>query len=217
MQNNCDTPLISEFLAKLKTALLCGTIKPSDAALAATRVGRLFFTDTHLAAMTRELLGYSHEQASAEVEVIKLIAESTEIHTPLRSLAKHRLLHGYRMPLFVALKQARARTRPRVKREDWFCPLSACEIEALIEQVSAAQAPYVVLDWSDGENGVFISSGRNLRDLHEGMKDLIAWCIDLLIRQLSQDNVFGMQAMESLEPDGKPAGETEKARPETAP
>ncbi len=160
--------------------------------------------------MTRELLGYSDEQATTEVEVIRLINASTETHTPLRSLAKHRLLHGYRMPLFVALKQARERSRPRVKREDWFCPLSAGEIEELLEQVSAAQAPYVVLDWSDGENGAFICSGRNLRDLHEGMKDLIVWCIDLLIRQLSEDTVDGMQT-ESAEPNGKPAGETEKA------
>jgi len=184
MQNNSDTPMVSEFLAKLKTDLLCGQMKASDAALAASRLGRLFFTESHLAALTRELLGYSEEQSGAEIQVIKLIEECTETHTQLRSLARHRVLRGYRMPLFAALRQQRDQVRPRVKREDHFCSLSACEIEELVQQAESASAPYIVLDWSDTEEGVFICSTSGLRAMQDGMKELIVWCIDLLIKQL---------------------------------
>jgi hypothetical protein len=186
MQNHGDTPLISEFLHKLKAELLCDRMNPSDAALAAARMGRLFFTESHLGVLSRELLGYSEDQAEAEMEVIRMIDSAKGPHTTLRSLARHRLVAGFRMPLFVALRQAREGSLPRVKHEQWFCGLSASEIEDLLRQLETSGAPYIVLDWSNNENGLFICSVNRLRALRDGMKDLIVWCIDLLIKQLRQ-------------------------------
>lgn len=176
-------PLISETLLQIKADLLCGEILASDAALTASRISRIFFTDNHLLPLRRELLGYSEEQTDAELEVIDLISKfGADIN--VKTIARHRLLRGFRMPLFLALKQARDKTRPEVKREEWFCPLSAVEIENIIRKLDATDASYVVLEaYGDGE-GAFVCKTAEVRALYKGMSELIAFFIDVLLRQL---------------------------------
>jgi hypothetical protein len=178
-------PLISEALAHIKAELLCGRMAASDAALSASRISRIFFTDNHLLPLRRELLGYTQEQMEAELEVIALISKyGADIN--VRTLARHRLLRGFRMPLFLAMRRARDKVRPQVKREEWFCPLSAVEIENLLLKLESTDASYVVLESTGDYDGAFVCKTAELRQLYKGMSELIAFFIDVLLRQLQQ-------------------------------
>ena len=65
MDNSKAIPsaLISDFLFKTRAQLLGEQLSPSDAILPVVRVARLFFTDSRLQPMLRELLGYNQDQA----------------------------------------------------------------------------------------------------------------------------------------------------------
>jgi hypothetical protein len=180
--------LISEFLSTLKEELEAQKIKPSDAALAAIRLGRVLFSDIRLAPITRELLGYSKEEADIELELIDLTREDGT-GAIAKCVARHRLVNGFRLPLFVTLHQAQMKLKPEVKREQTFCGLSATEIELLLEESIETKSPYTVLDYRNEQNGAFLCRVSDLKVMYEGMVGLISALIELLLTELDAESV----------------------------
>ncbi len=74
-RNEKTSALISESLFSIRERLRSDQILASDAALKAIRLCRMLFSETRLAPIARELLGYSAEQADVELELIRLIEE----------------------------------------------------------------------------------------------------------------------------------------------
>jgi hypothetical protein len=181
--NKITVSLISEFLSTLKEELGSEKIKPSDAALAAIRLGRVLFSDIRLAPITHELLGYSKEESDIELELIDLIREDGN-EAMATCVARHRLINGFRLPLFVTLHQAQTKLRPEVKREQIFCGLSATEIELLLEESEETKSPYTVLDYRNEQNGAFLCRVTDLKLMYNGMISVISGLIDLLITEL---------------------------------
>lgn len=179
--------LISESLSALKDSLAAGNISASDAALQAIRLGRMFFSQTRLAPLTRELLGYSQDETDSELELISLIEEEQIGSRARKCVASYRMINGFRLPLFVTLRQAReGKAIASVTREQRFCALTAMEIEMLGAEMDGTNAPYVVLDDSDDGAGVFVCRSRDFRAMQKGLSGLIVNLIDCMIDELQR-------------------------------
>jgi hypothetical protein len=182
MDNSKAIPsaLISDFLFKTRAQLLDEQLSPSDAILAVVRVARLFFTDTRLQPVLRELLGYNPDQAQTALDCAA--ADEPQI----QRVAKHRLISGFRVPLFVALNQASGTAKPKLTKEQWFCALSAGELEALLAKLRKTTTPYVVLDYNEDANSAFICKAADIFDLQSSIRACVAHHIDLLQMDLER-------------------------------
>jgi hypothetical protein len=182
MDNSKANPssLISDFFFKTRAELLAGQRSPSDAMLALVRVARMFFTDSRLQPVLRELLGYNFEQARTAIGC----AAADE--PQLRRTAKHRLISGFRVPLFVTLTQIVGTTKPQLTKEQWFCALSAGELEAMLAKLKRTATPYVVLDYNEDANSAFICKAADLFELQSSIRSFVARQIDLLQMDLER-------------------------------
>jgi len=200
-RNEKTSALISESLLSIRERLRSDQILASDAALKAIRLCRMLFSETRLAPITRELLGYSTEQAQVELELITLIEEDSNANPAKQCIARHRLISGFRLPLFVTLRQAQERkARPNVTREQRFCGLTAMEIEAIATELAKSKAPYVVLEGFDDENGVFVCKSKDFKAMHQGLKKLIIGLIDVILFELQSEG-HPLTSKPSSEPD----------------
>ena len=80
----------------------------------------------------------------------------------------------------MALNQASGTTKPKLTKEQWFCALSAGELEALLAKLRKTTTPYVVLDYNEDANSAFICKVSDIFDLQASIRAYVARQIDLL-------------------------------------
>jgi hypothetical protein len=193
--------VISDFFFETRAQLLGGELSLSDAILSLVRVARMYFTDSRLQPILRELLGYNFDQAQTAIDCAA--AEEPQ----LQKAAKHRLIKGFRIPLFVALIQASGAARPDLSKEQWFCALSAGELEVLLAKLKKTPTPYVVLDYNEDANSAFICKVADLFELQASIRAYVARQIDLLQTDLERGAWTPTQAPVKEQTVRKPLGQ----------
>ena len=188
MENNAiPCPLISDFLSHTSADIASGKLKASEGLLSAVRIGRIFFTDARLQPLTRELLGYSEEDAAVATEAIKGLARWVHptsdlcVQTPA-----HRTLRGFCLPL-LTLIQEKSEMRPSVRSEFRFCKLSISELELLVERADATNTPYLVVEYDENLNMAFICKTSDIKAMLQQIRQFVLECVQLLTRELQPD------------------------------
>jgi hypothetical protein len=185
MEQNSPEPLrlVSDFLAQTKCELEEGRISASDAILGAMRVARIHFLDQRLAALRRELLGYSEEEAAIATQYIRAYGKSDSLDW-LQYAPSHRLIKGYAVPVLELLHKASSQIRLSVNTETRFCALSAAELESLKERAESTKTPHIVLDFDENENVAFVCTATELSGLLLQLSAYAATLIGYLLIEL---------------------------------
>ncbi|HEY9772443.1 MAG TPA: hypothetical protein V6C81_01395 [Planktothrix sp.] len=182
-----SSALISSCLEETKFNLQSGDVTPSDAIIVCLRVSRMFFGDTRLAPIARELLGYSESEALAAMSYFRKVDPDDDAVLWPSGPPSHRLLKGYRVPIFVALGQAANQERVAVKKDVLFCDLSAGELEAILERTNGDKTPYLVMGYEDNTSTAFILKTSDLVQLLKGLSERVCKFIDELLADLSRE------------------------------
>jgi hypothetical protein len=175
--------LLSSCLAETKANLKNGDILVSDAILTMLRVGRILFGETRLAPMVRELLGYSDSEAKTAVEYFR----STEAEEDSFSNAfpLHRVMRGYRVPIFAVLGQLSTQSRVAVSKDLMFCDLSAREIENIVEDCLSSKAPYLVMGYEEDTTTVCMLRSSEMIQMLKCMAERVCKFIDELLEDVA--------------------------------
>jgi hypothetical protein len=181
-----SSALISSCLEETKFNLQNGDVAASDAIIVCLRVSRMFFGDTRLEPMVRELLGYSASETTTAMEYLRNVDPDEDHRLWPGGPPNHRLLRGYRVPIFVALGQACKQERVGVNKDVLFCDLSAGELEAIVGRALADRTPYLVMGYEEETSTAFILKTAELSGVLTGLSERVCKFIDELLGDLAQ-------------------------------
>jgi hypothetical protein len=178
--------LISSCLEETKVNLQNGDASASDSLLTCLRVARMFFKEERLEPLVRELLGYSEQEAATAMQFFRTVDPEHDEQLWPSGAPAHRLIRGYRVPIFVALDQLSRQAKVEVGSDVIFCDMSASELEAVVERAERDKAPYLVMGFDEETHTVIIIKTQSVICVLNSVAMRVCTLIDELLLDLSQ-------------------------------